>query len=173
MYARSRPTGPNACMYDWPFCHQSTNSMPSLNVPCVCRRKSSSSIFTMRLNPAIAGIVASPTPTMPISDDSTTVMDMRGPSTRTSAAAAIHPAVPPPAMTTERTSFCSIIRACQKKPPPTSLPTGVLLAGDDRLELVSQRERVDRAVLLVLDQLVIRRADLRERERFVREVDAL
>ena len=66
-----------------------------------CRRKSSSSIFTSRLNCAIAGIVASPTPTMPISEDSTSVIDSRGPSTRASAAAVIHPAVPPPAMTTD------------------------------------------------------------------------
>ena len=92
-------------MYACPFSNQSTNSMPSLKVPCVCRRNSSSSIFSSLLNCAMAGIVASPTPTMPISEDSTSVIDSLGPSTLASAAAVIHPAVPPPAMTTDLISW--------------------------------------------------------------------
>jgi hypothetical protein len=45
--------------------------MPSLKVPCVAFRKAvSSSPFTL-LKMRIIGIVASPTPTMPISSDST------------------------------------------------------------------------------------------------------
>ena len=45
-------------------------------------------------------MVASPTPTVPISSDSTRVMPMVLPISRDKAAAAIQPAVPPPAMTT-------------------------------------------------------------------------
>ena len=51
---------------------QSTNSMPSLNVPCVWRTKSFSSRPSSRLKTEIMGMVASPTPTLPISSDSTT-----------------------------------------------------------------------------------------------------
>jgi len=91
-------------MYACPFSYQSTNSIPSLKVPCVWRRNSSSSIFSSLLKSWIAGIVASPTPTMPISEDSTSVIDSRGPNTLASAAAVIHPAVPPPAMTNDRIS---------------------------------------------------------------------
>ena len=51
--------------------------------------------------------MASPTPTVPISSDSTSVMDSLRPTNRDKAAAAIHPAVPPPAITTWST-FCSL-----------------------------------------------------------------
>ena len=53
------------------------------------------------------GIVASPTPTVPISSDSTTVMSNVLPRSLASDAAAIQPAVPPPAMTTLWTFLCS------------------------------------------------------------------
>jgi hypothetical protein len=48
----------------------------------------------------IGGIVDSPTPTVPIASDSTSVTATVRPIVRAIAAAAIQPAVPPPAMTT-------------------------------------------------------------------------
>ena len=76
---------------------QSTNSIPSLKLPIVALTNASSSIPSNALNAWIGGIVASPTPTVPISSDSTSVIaTLCVPSTRATAAAAIHPAVPPP-----------------------------------------------------------------------------
>ena len=49
------------------------------------------------------GIVDSPTPTVPIASDSISVRSTVRPIVRAIAAAVIHPAVPPPAMTTRRT----------------------------------------------------------------------
>ena len=54
----------------------------------------------MLLKSMMAGIVASPTPTVPMSSDSTRVIFTRGPMTLTSAAAVIQPAVPPPTIVT-------------------------------------------------------------------------
>ncbi len=51
----------------------------------------------------MVGIVASPTPTVPISSDSSSVMSSELPNWLASAVAVIQPAVPPPRMTTERT----------------------------------------------------------------------
>src|ERR1700712_5604487 len=48
-------------------------------------------------------MVASPTPTVPISSDSTSWMSRPLPRVLDRQAATIHPAVPPPAMTTRRT----------------------------------------------------------------------
>ncbi len=74
--------------------------MPSLKVPLVRRTKSSSLSASIRLNVRICGMVASPTPTMPMSSDSTSVtLAYRVPSTLASAAALIQPAVPPPTTT--------------------------------------------------------------------------
>ena len=78
---------------------QSTNWMPSLNVPCVFLTNSISSISSMLLKIFRCGTVASPTPTMPISSDSISRIEYSRPSTFASAAAAIQPAVPPPTMT--------------------------------------------------------------------------
>jgi hypothetical protein len=74
--------------------------MPSLKVACVARIKSRSSISRKRWKVRIVGIVASPTPTVPISSDSISTMSSKGPRCFDSAAAATQPAVPPPAITT-------------------------------------------------------------------------
>ncbi len=79
---------------------QSRSSMPSLNVACVSRMNSFSSISSMRLNSEIIGIVDSPTPTVPMSSDSISLMLYWPLSTWESAAAVIHPDVPPPTITT-------------------------------------------------------------------------
>src|SRR5690349_7932660 len=161
-------------MYSCPFSHQLTNSMPSLNVPCVCRRKSFSSIFSSLLNSAIAGIVASPTPTMPISDDSTSVIVSRGPSTLASAAAVIHPAVPPPAMTTDLISVLGTALASQGSYPLGKAPAGINRRGptfaEESLEAVTQRQRIHRAVLFILDEVVRVDSDIAQQEPLVGEV---
>ena len=51
------------------------------------------------LKNADGGIVASPTPTVPISSDSTSVISQLPAEACASAAAVIQPAVPPPTMT--------------------------------------------------------------------------
>ena len=51
-----------------------TNSMPSLKVAWVCRTNSFSSSSSMALNTMMGGMVASPTPTVPISSDSISVI---------------------------------------------------------------------------------------------------
>src|SRR4051812_41157547 len=73
--------------------------MPSLNVALVARRNSAWSRPSPRIKLWICGMVASPTPTVPISSDSTNVMDARLPRKRANVAAATQPAVPPPAIT--------------------------------------------------------------------------
>src|SRR5262245_21083917 len=79
---------------------QFTNSMPSLNVACVFAINSRSSMPMRRLKNRMWGSVASPTPTMPISLDSTRrICRFDDGKTAAKAAAVIQPAVPPPTMT--------------------------------------------------------------------------
>src|SRR5690242_2826454 len=74
--------------------------MPSLNVPRTARTNSTSSICSELLNARRCGTVASPTPTVPMSSDSMSVMSQPLPLRACARpAAAIHPAVPPPTMT--------------------------------------------------------------------------
>jgi hypothetical protein len=71
--------------------------MPSLNEAWVSRMKAASSMPSRPLKLWIGGMVASPTPTVPIASDSTTDTRVTPlPVSRESAAAAIQPAVPPP-----------------------------------------------------------------------------
>src|SRR5437762_6691333 len=73
--------------------------MPSLKVPRTWRTNTASSISSARLNASRCGTVDSPTPTVPISSDSTSRMAHSRPSVLARAAAAIQPALPPPTMT--------------------------------------------------------------------------
>ena len=73
--------------------------MASLKVACVARTISYSSIPAMFIQLRSAGIVASPTPTAPISSDSISRI-LQPFMCRDSIAAVIHPAVPPPTMVT-------------------------------------------------------------------------
>ena len=69
--------------------------MPSLIVPCVLARNSASSIFNRRCIVLNGGMVASPTPTVPMASDSTSTTLRLTPINLAIAAAAVHPAVPP------------------------------------------------------------------------------
>src|SRR6185312_5970382 len=81
--------------------------MPSLKVPWVAAMNSCSLMSSRRWNVTSVGMVASPTPTVPISSDSMSLMSSTRPSVFASPAATIHPAVPPPAMTILRITFGS------------------------------------------------------------------
>ena len=71
-----------------------------MNVAAHSRMNSRSSMPSRLWKVVIGGTVDSPTPTVPISSDSTSVMSSSCPNCFDSAIAATHPAVPPPAMTT-------------------------------------------------------------------------
>src|SRR4026208_1661799 len=71
----------------------------------------------------MGGIVDSPTPTVPISSDSTSVTSTIPRNCCDSAAAAIHPAVPPPAITTFFISmFMSAIEPTEQHGPDLPRP---------------------------------------------------
>src|SRR5882672_2847592 len=84
--------------------------MPSLMVPWVLRRNSSSLMPRALLNKRIGGMVASPTPIVPMSGDSMTrIAPKPRPTRRARIAAAIQPAVPPPTMAMSRTRLCTLL----------------------------------------------------------------
>src|SRR6187551_2452941 len=100
MPCMSTPCTLNGWMYASPLRPQSMNSMPSLKVALVAFMNSCSLRPSMRLKLMMSGIVASPTPIVPISSDSTSVIETSfGSSRLDNAAAVIQPAEPPPAMT--------------------------------------------------------------------------
>src|SRR5215510_12191491 len=111
--------------------------MPSLNVAAVARMNSCSSICSSLWKTRIGGMVASPTPMVPISSDSMSVISSNEPSWCDSAAAASQPAVPPPAMTTFFTDLestlplrASTIQAVQEHGP--DLPRAVFIDGSEQ-----------------------------------------
>lgn len=83
--------------------------MPSLKVAWVAAMNAASSMPSSRLKLMSGGMVDSPTPTVPIASDSTSVTSTARPMVRAIAAAAIHPAVPPPATTMRRMRLPPII----------------------------------------------------------------
>src|SRR5882762_3244821 len=150
--------------------------MPSLKVPWVWRRKSFSSRRSKSLYSAMDGMVASPTPMMPISSDSTNVMVRRGPMTLAIAAAAIHPAVPPPAMTTDLISCADMGPLLTRIHWPARVPASVRGVRSQSWlkaaisELVAHVEGVHSSVFFVLDDIKRRGAHLIEHERLVGQV---
>src|ERR1700743_1955981 len=84
---------------------QFSNLIPSLNTAFVSAMNSCSLTPHSSWKVSSVGIVASPTPTVPISSDSTSLMSRPLPSVLPRQAAVIQPAVPPPAMTTRRTGL--------------------------------------------------------------------
>ena len=80
-------------------------------VAFVSRKNSFSSIPITLLRVMIGGIVASPTPTVPISSDSISVTFTPAPIRRLITAAEIQPAVPPPTITTFFTALFIIFFA--------------------------------------------------------------
>ena len=79
---------------------QFSNQMATLNVAAHSRMNSRSSMPNNWWKATMGGTVDSPTPMVPISSDSTSVMSSSSPNCFDSAMAATQPAVPPPAMTT-------------------------------------------------------------------------
>src|SRR5438105_12124021 len=135
--------------------------MPSLNVPWVWRRKSSSSTPSTPCSNLICGMVASPTRTVGISSDSTSRIDNLDAMVLASTAAAIQPAVPPPTMTTFLICL-SDISVSRKKTLPTSVcRQGIRERTVFALQLVVEAEEHGAAVLGVLPQRLIVVAELR------------
>src|SRR6185312_7239215 len=100
MPSMTSPKSPKKWKWTLPGRAQSRNSTPSLKVPWVLARKSRSSMPRRPLSARMTGTVASPTPTMPMSSDSTSSIDAGRPRrNRASTAAVIQPAVPPPTIT--------------------------------------------------------------------------
>src|SRR6476646_4113304 len=79
---------------------QFSNQMPTLKVAAHSFMKCCSSMPNNLWKATIGGTVDSPTPTVPISSDSTSVMSSSLLKCVDSVIAAIQPPVPPPAMTT-------------------------------------------------------------------------
>src|SRR5687768_6083975 len=103
--------------------------MPSLKLAWVAQTKSRSFSPRSSWKLRAVGIVDSPTPTVPIASDSTSVISISAPRCLTSAAATAQPAVPPPAITARLTtcscnvpSLSSPIQPIeQKRPQPPRL----------------------------------------------------
>src|SRR5437868_1759833 len=110
--------------------------MPSLKVPRTARTNSPSSMRSVSLNMRRCGTVASPTPTVPMSSDSISVIETGNSMVCDKAAAAIQPAVPPPTITMlwSRAAFmgryCGI--DCPDDEKMRTVPVSSLLGNGDR-----------------------------------------
>src|SRR6187397_1344895 len=110
------PWRPNGWMYWSPMRAQFSNQMPTLNVAAHSVMKLRSSMPNNLWKATMGGTVDSPTPMVPISSDSTSVMSSNLPKCVDSVIAAIQPEVPPPAMTTFFTAP-GTVSAFSIKPP--------------------------------------------------------
>src|SRR5688572_12568496 len=109
MPPKPTPYLPKGWKNDAPASRQSSNRIPNLKVPCVLSMKSSSSRPRYALKLWMFGTLASPTPTVPMEEESIRVIFV-GRLARNLArqAPALQPAVPPPTIAMEEMASSDI-----------------------------------------------------------------